>query len=142
MDAGERSALAEKMTEPIAAPHSRTTMHQPLVIHFAGITRSIALENAIRAHVHRLEQHVHDLMACRVAIFKEAHGTSAGGLFSARVSVVVPGREIVVSNMHDGDVYCAVRDAFDSIGRRLEDDAQFFRQQRRESAAPAARGLG
>lgn len=113
-------------------------MQRPLVIHFAGMERSGALENAIRSHVQRQEKRVDDLTACRVAIFKEARGSSARGLFSARVSAVIPGQEIVASHMHDGDVYCAVRDAFDAVARRLEDNAHLCRSLPRESAARGA----
>lgn len=98
----------------------------PLVIHFAGISRSDALENAIRFHVDRLQRHVPAPLACRVALSSESKRAPLAGPFRARVAVVLPGRrfEVVVSKADARDAYNVLRDAFDAVDRRLHDSDQ------------------
>ena len=47
-----------------------------------------------------------------------------GRSFNVRLAVRVPGHELIVNRDHDEDVYVALRDAFASLTRRLEDVAR------------------
>jgi len=44
-----------------------------------------------------------------------------GKLFNVRISVFVPGKELVATHKSDQDVYIAIRDAFNAMGRQLEE---------------------
>ena len=68
-----------------------------------------------------------DIVSCRVVIEQRDRHKSQGRSFNVRVALGVPGEELVVNHDHDEDVYVAVRDAFASLTRRLED---FIRRRR------------
>ncbi len=56
---------------------------------------------------------------------KSRAGTrNKGRWFNVRIVVRVPGHELIVNRDHDEDVYVALRDAFASLTRRLEDVAR------------------
>jgi cold shock CspA family protein len=50
-----------------------------------------------------------------------------GRHFAVKVDLRVPGREIVATRDHDEDVYVALRDAFDSAKRQLEETVRELR---------------
>jgi ribosomal subunit interface protein len=115
-------------------------MKPSLTIHFAGMTRSDALEDAIRSRVEHLGRFCSELMACGVTVAKESRHGQPGGFFSARVDVALPGRQLVVSHAHEHDAYIALGDAFDAMKRRLEDTAEIRRGEVKQHAARAAIG--
>jgi ribosomal subunit interface protein len=86
-----------------------------------GFDRSEALETDIRTHVDKLEQFEPHLMSCRVTVEETRKHHQQGRQFTVRVDVRVPGREIVVTRDHHEDVYVALRDAFDSAKRQIEE---------------------
>lgn len=102
-------------------------MNLPFTLQFDGLAHSDAVEDLARSRVEHLERHFADLTACRVAISRESRHGQAGGFFSARVAMTLPGRELIVSHAHEHDAYIALRDAFDAVSRRLEDSEQVRR---------------
>lgn len=114
-------------------------MNQPLNIQFDGIARSEAVEDFIRSRMEQLERHFADLVACRVTLSKESRHGQPGGFFSARVAVTLPGRELTVAHAHEHDAHIALRDAFDAIRRRLEDEQAIRRGEVKHHAALAHR---
>ncbi len=113
-------------------------MNLPFTIQFDGVARSSAVEDFARSRAEHLERHFTDLMACRVTLSRESRHGQAGGFFSARVAMTLPGRELVVSHAHEHDAHIALRDAFDAIRRRLEDGQQIRRGKVKTHAEPAA----
>ena len=103
-------------------------MEQPLQITFRDIAPSPALEENIRQRASKLERFYDHIVGCRVLVEEHHHHHRKGRLFHVRIQVIVPEGEIVVS--HDPqdeheheDVYVAVRDAFDSARRQLDEHA-------------------
>jgi ribosomal subunit interface protein len=99
-------------------------MQVPLQITMREFDRSEALEADIRKHAAKLEQFHPRITSCRVAV-EEAHKHHQQGReFTVRIDLRVPGDEIVVTRDHHEDAFVAVRDAFDSARRQLEEVAR------------------
>jgi ribosomal subunit interface protein len=94
-------------------------MQVPLQIAMQGLARSEALEARIREGAAKLEQFHPRITSCRVAV------DEAGRQFRVKVEVHAPGHQQAVSTLHQHeDVYVAVRDAFDSARRQLEEEVR------------------
>lgn len=119
-------------------------MELPLQISFRNMQSSPALERQIRDRADALDQLHRGIVACRVVIEARHRHHHQGHLYHIRVSLVVPGAEIVVSrdpsaaHAHE-DAHVAVRDAFDAARRRLEDWA---RRQRGDTKTRAEETTG
>ncbi len=107
-------------------------MQLPLQITFRHMDSSEAVEAAIRKRAERLDRFSDRIMACRVVVEAPHQHQRKGKLYSIRIDLTVPGEEIPVT--HSGpqnhaheDIYVAIRDAFDTAGRLLEDHARRFR---------------
>lgn len=107
-------------------------MQIPLQITFHSIDHSEAVETRIRERVDKIHALFDRITSCRVVI--EAHHRNKsnchhkGEPFHIRVSIAVPGSELVVKrdpkDAHvNEDIYLALREAFDSIERQLKDYA-------------------
>ena len=107
-------------------------MQVPLQISFQGMEPSEAVETRIREKTAKLEQYFERITSCRVVVEAPHRHGRKGKLYQVRIDVVVPGREIVVNragpkdHAHE-DVYVAIRDAFNALGRQLEDHARKVR---------------
>ncbi len=104
-------------------------MQLPLQITFRGMEPSPAVEAAVRERAARLDRFFERIMSCHVVIEAPHRHSAKGRLYSVRIDLKVPRGEIAVT--HSGpkdhaheDVYVAIRDAFDSARRRLEDHAR------------------
>lgn len=107
-------------------------MQIPLQITFRHMSSSPAVESAIRKHAERLEHFSNRIMGCHVIVDAPHHHQRQGKLYSVRIDLTVPGEEIPVT--HSGpldhaheDIYVAIRDAFNTAGRLLEDHMRRFR---------------
>ena len=101
-------------------------MQVPLQITFNNVPRSDTLEAKIRERAGKLEKYCDAIVGCRVAIEAPHRHHGTGNSFHVRVEVSVPGETLVASREPDPhhaytDVYVAIRDAFDTMRRRLED---------------------
>jgi ribosomal subunit interface protein len=97
-------------------------MQIPLQIVVQNIPRSDALEARIRESAGKLEQFHPRITSCRVAIDELDRHHHQGRQFRVKVEVRAPGHEEAVSTLHHHeDVYVALRDAFDSARRQLEE---------------------
>jgi ribosome-associated translation inhibitor RaiA len=88
-------------------------MESPLQVVVRNISHSAALEARVRENVVTIEE----LQKRR----------RQGRHFRVSIDMRVPGREIVASHDHDEDVYVALREAFHSARRQLEDTARVMR---------------
>lgn len=102
-------------------------MQIPLQITIRDIEHSEALETRIRDKAKKLDEFFEHIMSCRVVIEQPHKHHQQGKQFNVRIDIGVPGSEIVVNHDHATDVYVALRDAFDSAKRRLEDYARKIR---------------
>lgn len=114
----------------------------PLQITFRDMPSSDAVRARIIERVGELEQFFPRVMSCRVVIRAPHRRQRKGRLYSVRIDLKVPRREIVVNREPDAnhaheDIYVAIRDAFDALDRRLEDSA---RRRRGDIKAHAGNG--
>ncbi|MBI3773402.1 MAG: HPF/RaiA family ribosome-associated protein [Gammaproteobacteria bacterium] len=98
-------------------------------ITFRHMEASSAMEDAIRNRIAELDQFHHHIMSCRVVMEPESRHSQSGNIYRVRIDVTVPGRELVVSresgmNQSHADAYVAIRDAFDAMRRKLDEDVQ------------------
>lgn len=112
-------------------------MQTPLQVTFRNIARSEAIEAKIRERAEKLDHFYDGIIGCRVVVEELHQHHRKGNHFHVRVDVAVPDAELVASREPDEhhsytDAYVAIRDAFDAVGRQLEDYAR--RQDRRVKA--------
>ncbi len=96
-------------------------MQIPLQITTRDVPHSAALDDHIREKVAKLELLYPHIMGCRVVLDMPHRHRHQGKLFNVRVDITVPGGELVVNREADGDVFVALRDAFDAAKRQIED---------------------
>lgn len=116
-------------------------MQIPLQVTFRNLERSPAVEAEVRTHAERLDKFYDRIMSCRVVIEERHKHHRQGNHFHVSVDVTVPGGEFVASREPDAhhrytDVHVAIRDAFDSMRRQLEDFARKHDQRLKEHAPP------
>ncbi len=102
-------------------------MQTPLEIVFQGMNSSFAIEERIRKEAEKLERYHSRITACRVVVEAPHRRHEKGNLFNVRVEITVPGRPPIVvrrnpaENHAHEEPYVALRDAFDSARRQLQD---------------------
>lgn len=96
-------------------------MQSPLQITMRDLPHSDMLEAHIRQKVSKLESFYPHLVGCRIVVEVPHKHKHQGRQFNIRLDITVPGGELVVNREADGDVYVALRDAFDAARRQLED---------------------
>jgi len=116
-------------------------MQIPLLITFRNLDRSQAVEASVREHAEKLDQFYDRIMSCRVVIEEQHKHHRHGNHYHVSVDVTVPGAELVASREPDQhhaytDVYIAIRDAFDTMRRQLEDYARKHDQRLKVHAPP------
>jgi ribosomal subunit interface protein len=116
-------------------------MQIPLQVTFRNLDRSPALETHVREHAEKLDKYYDRIMSCRVVIEERHKHHRHGNHYHVSVDVTVPGDELVASREPDEhhaytDVYIAIRDAFDTMRRQLEDYARRHDQRLKAHALP------
>jgi cold shock CspA family protein len=110
-------------------------MQLPLQISFHNLERSETIENRIREEAAQLDEFCEVIMSCRVVVDVPHRHHLTGNIYQIRIDLKVPGEELAVVHEppeHDPyyeNVDVAIRDAFNSAARRLED---YVRRQRKE----------
>ncbi len=102
-------------------------MQIPLQITIRNIAHSEALEAHIREKAEKLDEFFDHIMSCRVVVEMPHKHHHQGQQYNVRIDIGVARGEIVVNHDHGEDVYIALRDAFDSAKRQLEDYARKLR---------------
>ena len=102
-------------------------MRIPIQITVLNLPHSTALESRALKMMEKLEKFHPRIVSCRVGIEELRRHRSRGRLFHVRVDIRIPGKEIVSNHRHDKDPYLALRDAFVSLRRQLEDAARVAR---------------
>jgi ribosomal subunit interface protein len=116
-------------------------MQLPLQITFRHMDTSDAVAARIRERAEELERFFDRIMSCRVVVECRHPRRRQGNLFRVSVDLKIPGREIAVGrdpaahHAHE-DVYVAIRDAFDTTRRLLEDHVREARGQVKLHAVP------
>lgn len=112
-------------------------MQIPLNIAFRNLERSPALEADIMDHAGKLERYYDGIIGCRVVLEMRHKHHRQGNHYHVRIEATVPGSTLIADREPDehhayADPYVAVRDAFASMRRQIEDYAR--RQDRRVKA--------
>jgi hypothetical protein len=100
-------------------------MQTPLQITFRHMDHSPAVEARARELTDWLERFHERIIGCRVTIEGPTAHHRNGAPFDIRIDLTIPDEEVVVCSNHSGgkahgDVYSALRDAFDNAHRRLQ----------------------
>ena len=104
-------------------------MQTPVQVTFRDIPPSDAVREDAWRLADELERFYDRITSCRVVVSTPHRHSRTGRLFNVRVELGVPGAQIVTGRGNDraadhADVHVAVRDAFRSARRRLEDYAR------------------
>lgn len=116
-------------------------MQTPVQITFRDMEPSPAIEAKIRERAAKLERFFDRITSCRVLVGAPHRHHHRGKLYDVRIDITVPGEELAITrtspldHAHE-DVYVAIRDAFDTAARRLEDHARRFRGDVKTHEAP------
>jgi cold shock CspA family protein/ribosome-associated translation inhibitor RaiA len=101
-------------------------MQLPLQVSFRHMEHSEAIEALVREKAAHLDTFADHIMSCRVVVELAGKHHEHGNLYEVRIDLTVPGEEIAVTrepSEHTAcrDIHVALRDAFDSARRQLED---------------------
>ncbi len=96
-----------------------------LQVTYRDLTPSRAVTAKIRGKADKLERFYDRITGCRVVVESPQAHRHKGGIFHVRIGLTVPDGELVVSRDHHDrpdhtDLYVAIRDAFDAVGRKLK----------------------
>jgi len=108
------------------------TMQIPLQISFRNMDPSPAVEERIRKKAAKFERFHDRIVGCTVVVEAPHRHQHKGKLYSVRVDISVPGKDVIVDRAKPADhahedVYVAIRDAFNAATRRLEEHARKLR---------------
>lgn len=93
---------------------------QPIQIVMRDISNSPSLENLIHEKAEHLWHFCETIHRCKIAVENPQRHKRQGKLYSVRIDLTVPGKEIVVNKNMNEDVRIAIRDAFKAAVRQLE----------------------
>ena len=101
-------------------------METPLQVVFRDMDPSEAVQLNIEDRIMRLERVFDGIISCRVVVELPHKNRQQGNLFNITLDIKVPGETIVINRLPGRDhakedVYVAMRDAFNSAQRKLED---------------------
>ena len=120
-------------------------MQSPLKIEFDGLAPSDAVSERINRRVEHLEKLFARITDARVVVEHSHHHHRKGNIYRFRIELNVPGERLVISdetgkNHAHADVYVALRDAFDSMERKLKDYVRRMRGEVKVHAEPLTPG--
>lgn len=109
---------------------------------FRGITPSPELDAEVRGRIADLEEFCDHMTSCHVVVEAPHHHHRKGNLYRVRIHVAVPHQELVVDREppeHQAaeELEVAIRDAFDSMRRRIEDYVREVRGDVKRHEPPA-----
>jgi ribosomal subunit interface protein len=96
-------------------------MKIPLQITFKNMPHSDAIEAKINEKSGKLDRFFDNIMACRVVVEESQRRQHQGKVYSVRIDITVPGKELAISKQENEDAYVAVRDAFNAAVRLLDE---------------------
>lgn len=96
-------------------------MQPPVQITVREMAHSEALDARIHVKAAKLAEFHPNITSCRVTVEEAGKHQRQGRQFAVNLDVRVPGKEFVVSKSHEGDVYVALRDAFEAMRRQIDE---------------------
>lgn len=95
-------------------------MQQPLQITIRDIGQSEMIEEQIRHRAEKLNKFSDQIISCHVVVELVQQSQHQGKLYTVRINLAIPGKELVVNHNEKEDLYVAIREAFDDMVRQLE----------------------
>jgi cold shock CspA family protein/ribosome-associated translation inhibitor RaiA len=113
----------------------------PTKITYRNIDPSPAVEADIRKHAEKLEEFDAGIQWCNVSVEAMGKHQQKGRQYKIAVNLGLPGTTITANRAvpHDpahADIYVAIRDAFNALGRQVEDHARIRRAEVKTHEAP------
>lgn len=107
-------------------------MQTPLRVSFHGLDPSNVVDAACERAVRKLERFDRDITSCHVVVSRSQHRHSKGDLHELRITLRVPRRVLVVNRVapahaSNAQLVLALREAFESLRRRLQDHVRVRR---------------
>ena len=103
-------------------------MEKPVRITSRDFALTGAIDTLIRTRAERLSGYFDRITSCHVVLSApHVHHHRNGGPFDVNIVLHVPGGELAVNRQHGEDLSIAVRDAFDSVRRKLQDHVREMR---------------
>lgn len=102
-------------------------MQVPPQVTFHNLGHSDAISSRIEEEIEKLEQFYERITSCRVVVERPQHRHRKGDTYAVRIVLAIPDGADIVVNRDPGvdhsheDVYVAIRDAFGSARRQLQD---------------------
>ena len=112
-------------------------MQRPVQISSRNFPLTEVMRATIQQRVDDLEHYFGRLTGCHVVVEASVHHHRRGGPFNVRIDLRTPGAELSVNKQDADDLAVAIREAFDSARRRLEDQ---LRELRHDVKTHAPRG--
>ena len=117
-------------------------MKLPLQITFRNMDPSEAMETTIHEKAAKLDHYYDQIMSCRVMVETQHKHHQKGNRYHVRIDLKVPDGELVANREPDlhhsyEDAYVAIRDAFDSVRRQLE---EYARRRRKDAGRSVMAG--
>jgi ribosomal subunit interface protein len=113
-------------------------MKIPLQITFRNMPHSDAIEAKINEKAAKLDRYYDRIMSCRVVVEESQRRQHQGKLFSVHIDITAPGTELAVTREENEDPHVAVRDAFNTAARWLEEHARRKRGEVKTHEEPPA----
>ncbi len=99
-------------------------MQLPLQVTLRDISPSEAVEAYIRERASKLDLYCDGIISCRVAVEAPPRHHRKGRRYSVSIHLAVPGGEVVANRQAAEDLYVAIREAFETVRRKLKNHAQ------------------
>jgi ribosome-associated translation inhibitor RaiA len=101
-------------------------MRPAVTLTFHNIERSGALEARMHEIAERLRRHYDEITHCHITVEDRLDGGPDGASYAAKIHLSLPGAQIHSDGIDPGDqghrdVYAALRAAYASAGRQLQD---------------------
>lgn len=96
-------------------------MKIPLQVTFRNMPHSDAIETKINEKAAKLDKFYDRITSCRIVVEESQRRQHQGKLFSVHIDITSPGKEMAVTREENEDPYVALRNAFDTAVRRLEE---------------------
>jgi len=112
-------------------------MRIPLQITFKNMPHSKAIEAKVMEKSAKLDRFFDRIMSCRVVVEESQRRQHQGKLFSVRIDLTVPGKELAITRQENEDPYIAAREAFNAAVRLLEEHGRVKHGEVKSHAQPA-----
>ena len=84
-------------------------MQVPAQITFRGLPHSDAVKTHIQERVNKLQHFCNNIISCHVVAEFENKNQHRGNLHNTRITVTVPGQELVTTHNENEDLYLSIR---------------------------------